>query len=698
MRLWLGASLLALAATQTAPALAQEDATTVEGLVVTASRSGATVEELPTSVSVVQEQVLEEQLAVNPNIMRALEFTVPGLAPQQEGRSNCSPNIRGRATSVQINGVPVNEELRESTCDQVHQLSPFAVERVEVLRGGTALFGAGSPGGIINFVTRRARGEAVEIDAVAQTSFNSSDADDTFRTDLYAGAGQAFSGWDYYLGAGFSDGQGARTPDGGFVPARAFDAWSLNGAAGLVLAGGELRFTGLYYREEKGQQWAADGGQSVGGRLAIVSPVADHPQGRQNLLESGVLIATYRHPQVLGHELSVSGFVQDQDYRQRDNFWDATFGDFFFASDSEHGRVGVRSTLVKRAKLGAADLVASYGVDITRNRYYRPTIDPATGGAITGFIAPETILNTRALFAQLELDFGRLRLVGGARQEWYRGKVGNEGFDPGLPNVATPGDFGESDLALFNLGAVYDLTDMLQLYGGFSQGAELSELGRAARGIQDPSLITPEPATSDQYELGLRGRTGRLAFEAAVFRSTSDKAALLQPDPRCAGQPICPLIPLRAPQRFWGIDASAQFAATDRLDLRAVLTWQRGELFEESLGRYIDYSTDTVAPLRITGGAEFRPIEPLRLTLQGTYYGEVDFFSPSEQALGRVNTDAVFLLDASARYALGPGEVYVSAANLLDEEYVNVANQGLGDFFYHRAEGRRVTLGYRARF
>src|SRR3546814_16220966 len=96
--------------------------------------------------------------------MRALACTGPGLAPQREARSNCSPNIRGRATAILINGVPVNETLRQSTCNQMYQLSPFAVGQVEVIRGGTALYGAGSPGGIINFVNRRAEGDALATD------------------------------------------------------------------------------------------------------------------------------------------------------------------------------------------------------------------------------------------------------------------------------------------------------------------------------------------------------------------------------------------------------------------------------------------------------------------------------------------------------------------------------------------------------
>ena len=667
-----------------------------QDIIVTASRSGADATDLATSVSVVSEQQLSSQLNFDTNIMRALELTIPGLAPQRESRSNCSPNIRGRQTSIQINGTPVNENLRQSTCDQMYQLSPFAVERVEVLRGGTALYGSGSPGGIINFITRRAQSRDMEIDVVAQTSFNTSKPEKSFTTDLYGGIGQKLSGWDYYFGASYTDGGVGRTPDGGFVPSQNYQSVALNGSIGVSLAGGELRATGTWYQEEKGQQYSADGTQGVG-KFAPIAPVVGHPQADQNVMRSTTLALSYDHPDILGQALSVSGYYQDQLYRQRDNFYDISFGNDFFASDSDNERLGFRSTLVKKAQLGSVELVGSYGFDFTHNSYYRPAIDPAAGGAIFGYVSPEVIFNTYAIFGQIELDFGRLRLVGGARQEWYRGHIGTRGYDPTIPGAGTPGKFGKTDLALYNLGAVFDVTDMIQLYGGFSQGAEISQLGRASRGAVDPSVITPEPASSNQLELGLRGKTDRLRFELAGFRSTSQKASLLQADPTCTGQTLCPLIPLRARQRFWGVEASADLQVTEHFDIGAVLTYQRGKIFNEDLNRFVPYSTDIVAPFRLTGSASYRPVDPLRLSLQATYYGAADFYTAADQAAGFVNTQSVFLMDASAHYKLGKGELFVAASNLLDHKYVSVADQGVG-FFYYQAEGRRVTLGYKARF
>jgi len=702
--LLLSAALVALAPTTTMAqgtesraGAGQEE---IEEITVTGSRTGARVREVATSISVLPEQALADQLAVSQNILAVLDVTVPGLNVSTGGRGGCLTKIRGRTVNFQINGVPANQELRPSTCNSVFQVNPFALEQVEVVRGATALYGAGAPGGIVNLITRRARGEGLEVDAVVQTSFNTGEPAGTWRHDLYAGVGQLLGAADYYVGVGYQDAGAARGPDGTWSVGTEYTSWSLNGSFGLDLgAAGRLRLTGTWYHEEPGQEYGADGAEIAAG---VARPRVIAVEGNPFLDDSHdrlyTLALSYEVDEVLGHRLFLSAFLQEQEYLQRANFQEYNGGENdFFADDRENGGYGLRSTLARSVDLGGPVLEFQYGADFQRSRVLRLLLDPEDPGRITGYIAPEVILNTYGLFAQGELALGDLRLTGGARHELYRGEVGDEAYDPTLPRPATPGDLGESELSLFNVGAIYDLTDGLQLYGGFSQGAELSQLGRAARGISDPGTITPEPATSDQYELGLRGSLGPLALSVAAFYSESDKASLLQGDPSCAGQAFCPLIPLRVPQRFHGVEGTVDWTVRDGLAVGALLTWQKGKVYNEDLGRYIDYSTDQVSPFRVTGHVAVEPVAGLNARLQATYIGAADYFSPGEQALGYINTDAVFLMDLSASYAVGPGEVVASIANLLDRRYVNVALQG-GGFAETLAEGRRLTLGYRARF
>ena len=671
----------------------------IEEITVTGSRTGAQIRDVATSVSVVDGEALAEQLGVTQNILRVLDTTVPGLNVSTGGRSGCLTKIRGRSVNFQINGVPANQELRPSTCNSAFQVSPFALDQVEVVRGATALYGAGAPGGIVNLITRRARSAAAEVDAVAQTSFDTETPGGSWRHDLYAGFGQAPGEWDYYLGAAYADHGAGRDPDGGFTVGTEYEAWSLNGSVGLDLTEqARLRLTGTYYHEDPGQEYGASGAEVAAGverpRVIAVTPNPSRGESRDELY---TLALSFEADEVAGHRLFLSGFLQEQTYLQRANFQDFNGGDpDFFSDDRENGGYGLRSTLARTVDLGGPALELEYGADFQSSRVLRLQLDAADTDRVIGYIAPETILRTYGLFAQAELDFGRLRLTGGARRELYRGEIGDDAYDPTLPRPATPGDFGKSDLWLANLGAVYDLAEGLQLYGGFSQGAELSQLGRAARGVRDPSTITPEPATSDQVELGLRGAAGPVELSLAGFYSESDRASLLQSDPSCAGQSFCPLIPLRSPQKFRGLEGTLDWAVADAAAAGLLVTWQRGEVFDAASGRYIDYSTDTVSPFRVTGYGEVEPAEGWRVRLQASWIGAADYFSPAEQALGRVSTDSVFLADLTASAEIGPGEAVLGISNLLDRRYVNVTLQG-GGFVETLEEGRRLSLGYRVR-
>lgn len=671
-------------------------------IIVTATRSGSALEELPISVSVADEEEIAAQLRQNRNILTGLEAVVPGLNMQaSETRGSCLTRVRGRAVSFQLNGVPINEDLRQGSCTGPFTISPFALERIEVVRGGTALYGAGSPGGIINLITKRGRTSEIAIDLTAQTSFNTERADDSWTTDLYAGAGQRVGNFDYYVAAAYTDGGRVRDAVGDPLLSGAYNAVDLLGSFGADLPGGsELRLITTFHHEDVGRQFYPSGALIPGTDIAQVIEVAPNPQADQGLDRDITATIGYSNPDVLGHALTLSLFYQKQSIKQRDNFFETGTGDSFFSSNRRNGRFGFRSAAVREYALGGpVSLKTSYGFDYTRNAMYRFVVDPDE--KVTSALSPEVVLRTYAPFAQGELSLGRVTLTGGARHEWYRGEITARAFRPDLPGRGTPGDIGKSELTLFNLGMVYRVTPGVQIYAGFSQGAELSQLGRAARNIRNPATLTPEPATSDQYEIGVRGVLGPVRFGAAAYQSKSDSAALLQADPSCSGiSPICPLIPLRSPQRFRGVEAELQWKVRPALELSGVFTLQRGKVFDEDLGRYINYATDIVVPLRITARADWTPIDRAGIGLQVSHYGASSFFSPAEEGLGLVDTEAVTLVSASARYGIGPVKIYVAADNLLNENYIGPNNQaaGAGSFSYYRGAGRRVTLGVTTRF
>jgi iron complex outermembrane receptor protein len=676
-----------------------DPAVTAETITVTASRTGEDVAEIPVSVSVLDQETLDRQFRQSTDVLRALDFVVPGLNLSAGGRSQCLTRVRGRVPAFQLNGVPANQDLRPSNCNSAFQISPFAIERVEVVRGATALFGAGAPGGIINLITRRAKSDRLEVDAVAQTSFSPNEPGGSLQTDLFAGAGQKLGALDYYFSAGYQDHGVGRDPNGQRVVGTAFDSVSLNGSLGVELSPQvRVRLTGTFYQEDPGAEYNVDGAEVDAGiefpRVITVTPNPFRRQGNDRL---STLALSLEADDVLGHRLIASAFGQWQQFRQRANFQDANAGaPDFFSDDRTNSTLGTRLTLARDWAIGQSQLGVEYGVDWRRDRLIRLLLDPAAPKTVTGFIAPEVTLYQTGLFAQANWQFGRVRLSGGARQELYRGRIGSRLADRGLPGTGTPGRFAKDDLLLFNAGIVFGLTDDIQLYASYNEGAELTQLGRAARRAQDPSLISTQPAKSEQYELGVRGRVGDLSFSAAGFYSYSAAASLVQPDPSCAGQSFCPLIPLRVPQRVWGAEGTLDWRITPQLDVAAVFTWQRGEIFDEGLDRYISFGTDIVSPTRLAVRSNWRATERLSIGAQASWSAKASFFSPSQQALGFINTPSLFLADASLAWRAGPGEIVGAVSNLFDERYQNLTLSA-GGFVPSLAEGRRLTLGYRLR-
>ena len=681
-----------------ADASAEATPADLDRVVVTGARVPRALSDLPISVSQIDQPAVAQQLSVSTNVLEGLDVLVPGLTTsQEEARTGCRTNIRGRQAQFLINGVPTNDNLRRSNCGSLYSLSPFAVERIEVVRGSTAVYGAGAPGGAINLLTRRARGPEQAFDLAAQWSFNPHARSGSGETTLYAGTGREGERMGYYIGAGFQDYGQRHDPDGGVLPGSTFESLSVNASMDARIGAGTLRATALHHDEDPRRQYGTDGSQVAGRVLAgsafVVQP--PNPFQSQAATTQTLLTLAYDQADVFGHALAASVYWHDERIIQRAT--DGSGGAVFYTNtDAENQRLGLRTSLNRAFALATGELDLTYGADLLRQRYFRPQVNPATD-AITGFIAPEVLLDSTAVYAQAQFRTGAWLFTGGARHEWFEGEVGDEGYRPSIPRASTPGRVPDFELTLANLGVVYDLAPALQLFAGFNQGAEISEFGRAARGVRDPSTINLDAATSDQVEVGLRGRVAAVDFSAAAFRSYADRAAALQADPSCAGQVLCPLIPLRLEQDIRGVELTADWRASDRLRVGGLLTWQDGE-FNAPGATPIPYSTDTLVPLRVTAYVEFEPLRGWRSRLQATHHAATDLYSAQQEAAGARETDDTFLVDFTTRHAIGPGTLYLGIANLLNERYVNSTNQASGDFFYYLAEGRRATVGYRIGF
>jgi iron complex outermembrane receptor protein len=123
-------------------------------VIVTSRKATETKDKLTNSITVVDAKKIEATQLISSNPADILAVTVPGLGVSSGTSSNWGQTLRGRQVLVMVDGVPQSTPLRNGSVD-LRTIDPYALERIEVIRGATAIYGNGAAGGIINYITKR---------------------------------------------------------------------------------------------------------------------------------------------------------------------------------------------------------------------------------------------------------------------------------------------------------------------------------------------------------------------------------------------------------------------------------------------------------------------------------------------------------------------------------------------------------------
>jgi iron complex outermembrane recepter protein len=656
---------------------------------VTARRVETPISNIPGSVSVVDGEVLDEQVTIARDARQILNRTVPGFRDFHNGSG---PVLRGRTALVLINGVPVNEFLRAGGGIDVTALEPEAIGRIEVARGASAAYGFGAPGGIVSLETRRARTQELTLGSRISASTNPHRTGASNEYTAYQSIeGGADGPFDYYLGALVADEGLEFAPNDDPV---AFTeeglAYNVDGSFGLQLGDGRaLRLTGFYHRENIDEIFHDvdfDGDIERN----------DNPDLDDSYRENYSVNLSYQQNDLFGSALKIEAFR----YELTDEKIGLIIPGTIDIEENEYW--GVRSNLTTPLDFITDRVSVTYGFDFVSNRLFRPFSDQFTGEAFEPF-APDVTQDSYAGFFQLDVPVGDFLFSGGVRHEEFRPSVEESAFIEG-------GDIPDFSETLFNAGLVYFLTDYTELFAGFSQGIEITQLGRAGRDAilravemgrrARPDEINPEPAKSDSYEIGARGDWGDTRADFALFYTDSDLSSSTQIDP---DNPLTgPLIPLREPREIWGVEATLDHRFSSQWGVGGLLSYQEGER-ELPTGEERDISSTDIQPVQVTAYVDYAPTNWWRNSLQVTYTHERDPFDEASVEFGEGNVGSIFLMDYFAAFDILGGELSLGIENLLNKEYISIQDQASNveafstpDFVLavFPQEGRRVTLTY----
>ena len=687
-----------------ATAFAQEeqakDQPVTDEIIVTAARTSLPANALPLTIDIIDAEALAQQAAISGSVIDAISTLTPSFSPTRQKLSGAGESLRGRAPLFAINGIPQTTPLRDGSRDGF-TIDPFFVDRVEIIFGSNALQGIGGAGGIINQVTAGAPSEdgwsgRVLLQGTADTGFN----DDGLGWKAAALSSWRGGAFDATVGAAFEERGAFYDGDGRIVGVdgtqgeiQDSDSLSLYGRVGADLGGdARLEVIGSRFNLEGNGGFVTVAGNRLTG-LPTSAVRGDQPgEPPANLAES--MQVTLTDASLAGGDFVSQVFWS----RTRDTFGGGVFPDFqdpalppfgslFDQSENRSRKLGAKLSY-ERAVPGFEALTATLGFDALFDRTSQVLI--ATGRVWV----PQTDFRSLAPFGQLNLGLfdGRLRFAGGAR--W-------ENVEIAIPDYTTLAFYGPQAVAggsprfndaLLNGGVIFEPVEGVRYYASYAEGYTVPDVGRITRAVSVPNIdidtfLDISPIVSNNIEVGAEVKKGPIDASIAYFWSSSDRGQLL-----VLINDVFEVQRQRVEIEGLEININAQTPVRG-LTLSAGYAMLEGETDNDGDGVVdIDLDGANISPDRINAAASFAR-GPVVARLQSQFYLARDFFGADL----RNSFEGYTLVDATIRYDTGFGGLTLSAANLLDAQYISYNSDTVrptDNLRFFAGRGRAITLGW----
>ena len=670
---------------------------TLSEVIVSASRSVEALDETPASVHVLDSRTVQLQSQVNPNISNILAATVPGLALQSNSTSNVGQTLRGRNVLIMVDGIPQSTPLRNGSRD-VRTIDPAAIERVEVVKGATAVYGNGADGGLINYITKQPNTTKPFSAYTSVTGtgniFNSKD---TFGGRI----SQQFSGKVKnldYVASGTYEKTGVLKDGEGLVISPLYGLGETKMYNGFTKLGYNIndnhRVEAMYnyFGSLQDTEYVLQNGKY--GETPSIGV-----KGEVKGIEEGTRYNHNAQLRYTGRDLFLNTTLDVSAYMQKFYTvygWTTFFengGQSTILSDKKGLRVNLNTPLQINNDIKAQ---LTYGLDYMNDITSQPLVDGRTW-------VPEMDLHNLAPYAQLQLNlYSDFIFKAGYRYDNV--KITVDDFNQLVLASGAGGDFVQGgtlkfDANTFNVGLRYAGIQSFKPFISYSQGFSMIDVGRYVRGAKEDYLsqMDLDPVIVNNYEAGFHSRLGKFAFSGAYFVSTSKLGANLKAN----DEGVYTIE--RAPERIEGFEALVDFFASSKLTIGANAAYSQGRVdiddngeFTNETDRYLN--STRIPPLKVTSYINFKPVAKLNLNLQHIYSGERDKFEPNAKGAyvsgeGPVKSFNVFNLAATYQATDKLG-LNLGIENLLNEAYFlpQAYWYGRNDYFT-RANGARFQLG-----
>lgn len=672
---------------------ASGSAVELSSLEITSSRTSSNLVPQARQVSVIEREQLEQLRQGSDSLATILAKSVPGMADSSRTITDYGQTLRGRTMLVLVDGVPLNTNRDSSR--NLANIDPALIERVEVIRGSSAIYGAGATGGIISITTRPAGGETraqTSLTAVSPLSRLGSDGLGGQLQQHFSGSqGQVDYAMDLgarHIGASY-DANGKRIapePSQGDL----FDAntWNIGGKLGLRIDEQQrIQLSASHYNADQDSDYTSDPSVALQPPGSVAArPLSGLSLDEQNQIKNTLLNLEYAHADILGSSLNAQLYYRD--YFTRFTPFDArgvaTRGRNVDQVMQNSEVFGSRLTL--RTPLGS-DTELLWGGDFNHERsdmpidIFDPRVFDASGGRVFEKIGkldymPE--LTTRSLggFAQLQHKINeQWALEGGVRYEYATARYGD--FVPlsestAVTPVTVKGGEVNYDALLSNLSLTYSPVTGQELYAAFSQGFQLPDIGvqvRNARRGFDIDSSNLEPVKTNNYELGWRGSVGEQTLAGLALFYTTSKLGDVQSFNNG-------LILTRTQERIYGIEGNADWLSADeRWGVGGTFSWLKGREKPDN-GDWQDMTGYRIPPLKLTAYLQYAPDQDWSHRAQVTWFDSHDYRLDGVASFGRRKVDGYATVDLISQYRLSADDqVSVGIQNLFNRDYYPLYSQ-----------------------
>lgn len=675
-----------------------ENTSKIERITVTGSRIVESLDEVPASITLIDQQSIQENLQVSTELQNLLALAVPGMAASTGSTSNFGQTLRGRNVLVMIDGVPQDTPLRNGGLG-IRTLDPASIERIEVVNGATSIWGNGAAGGVINYITKKPGEGAANVRLSQSIRSSLVKVEDSLGSRSVLSLDGSAGKLGYVAKLSQEKYGVQRDADGDILGLQYGLSDSRQRDAFVKLAYQlddvqTLQFSYNYYDSDQDARYRdVPGNIDLGEKTyavplnagEVVQGAPQGPEGNYNLM------LKYQHDELFSN----TALVVDA-YRQKiDNvfFWSSTLANPVQGFDGGQSAIlsekeGLRAVLTSAVTLGQVDATFIYGIDVLRDVTSQPLLD----GRIW---VPEMDMASQGVFVQSKWALNDWTLKAGARRESVRVTVADyetlrlcRNAQTCSSPMAVAGGKIDYDANTYNLGLRYRWSDAFSPFISYSEGFEVPDLGLLLRTatVNDISLIQSEASVVKNYEAGFSSQLDALYLNVAIYRSESELGTGSQLD-NATGI----YRPVRAPQKIWGYEASAEYHLSDVWQFSAAYGFAEGKDTKNDI--YL--GARQISAPKLTSAVRYRPNADLSYSLYWLHVFNRDRFSPNADGFytadqGPVNSYDV--LNVSANYQVNNWQLFAGIENLLNEDYFPARSQSFRYGTGYSVKGLGATL------